>query len=55
VPIVALTAHAMQADRNRCLLAGMDAYITKPIEVRELDEIIERIGPRCASLEQALP
>ena len=46
VPIVALTAHAMEADRSRCLSAGMDAYVSKPIELRELDEILAKVGGR---------
>jgi CheY-like chemotaxis protein len=45
-PIIALTAHAMKGDHERCLDAGMDAYLSKPIRTQELDEILEKYGAR---------
>jgi CheY-like chemotaxis protein len=44
IPIVAMTAHAMEGDRDRCLKAGMDGYVTKPVEAERLVEAVEAAG-----------
>jgi len=43
IPIVAMTAHAMKGDRQRCLRAGMDAYLPKPVRSEKLFEMIARV------------
>lgn len=45
VPIVAMTAHAMEGDRDKCLDAGMDGYLTKPIQLKHVAEALEKWLP----------
>jgi CheY-like chemotaxis protein/HPt (histidine-containing phosphotransfer) domain-containing protein len=52
VPIVALTAHAMKGDAERCLAAGMDGYLAKPLQPAELQAVIARLVPDTA-IDQA--
>lgn len=49
VPIIALTANAMEGDRERCLEAGMDDYVSKPINVVKLKEALSRWSIVCSS------
>ena len=43
VPIVAMTAHALKGDKERCISAGMDGYVSKPIRTSELYSAIESL------------
>jgi CheY-like chemotaxis protein len=46
VPIIALTAHAMAGDRQRCLDAGMDGYLAKPLDLVQLVQAVEEFAPK---------
>ncbi len=50
IPIVALTAHAYESDRERCISAGMDAFLPKPIDPRQLSSVIEALT--CARVSE---
>jgi signal transduction histidine kinase/CheY-like chemotaxis protein len=55
IPIVAMTAHAMQGDKARCLKAGMDGYISKPILAKDLLDLIEeRAQPLMEDIESGV-
>ena len=56
LPVIAMTAHAMKGDRERCLAAGMDGYVAKPIQDSELWEAIRRVLPaRTGAAEAEAP
>jgi CheY-like chemotaxis protein len=54
VPIIAMTAHAMIGDRERCLEAGMDDYVSKPVNLAALRESLERCAKRNEETSQPL-
>jgi CheY-like chemotaxis protein len=51
--IIAMTANAMEGDREACLDAGMDDYVSKPIQVERLKEALQRSAPTAATTEMA--
>ncbi len=55
IPIVALTAHAMTGDEAKCRAAGMDEYLSKPIDRLKLEACLERLLPGTASLSARRP
>jgi signal transduction histidine kinase/DNA-binding response OmpR family regulator len=60
IPIVAMTAHALVGDRERCIASGMDGYVSKPIRTSELFATIERVlgdklKPESAEVAKLLP
>ena len=55
IPIIAMTAHAMKGDRERCLDGGMDGYISKPIQNKELFELIQLWASRPMETNEKAP
>jgi signal transduction histidine kinase/CheY-like chemotaxis protein len=55
VPIVAMTAHAMRGDSDRCLAAGMDGYISKPISRRDIEQAVRRHAAHTAETGNLVP
>jgi CheY-like chemotaxis protein len=54
VPIIAMTAHAMKGDRERCVAAGMDGYVAKPIQVQEFYAVIAEVVGQTSTAKRAM-
>ena len=55
IPIVAMTANAMESDRERCLVAGMDDYVSKPVQPKELGTTLQKWIPLADGAASAQP
>ncbi len=53
IPIVALTSHAMKGDRDLCFAAGMDAYLSKPLQAQQLFDMIEQLALQPVATQEA--
>jgi signal transduction histidine kinase/DNA-binding response OmpR family regulator len=45
IPVLAMTAHALDEDRERCLQSGMDGYLSKPVDIEKLMTALQQVGP----------
>jgi len=55
IPIIAMTAHAMKGERERCLAAGMDDYLTKPLRKQTLKDVLARWVPAADTAADTIP